>query len=109
MSSKAYRVYVLQNADDRYYIGLTENVSVRLNQHNAGESKWTAKYRPWRLIRESPELSLGDARKLGNHLKRQKGGNGFRRLIGLPPGSYNPALAGSLVPRTRDPSPAPNL
>jgi len=87
MSSKAYRVYVLQNTNDRYYIGLTENVSVRLNQHNAGGSKWTAKYRPWTLIWESPDLSLGEARKLENHLKRQKGGNGFRQLIGLPSGS----------------------
>jgi putative endonuclease len=83
-----YRVYVLQNATGRHYIGLSENVPERLAQHNAGESKWSAKHRPWKLVWQSPELSLTAARKLENHLKRQKGGNGFYQHTGLKqPGS----------------------
>ena len=84
----AYRVYILRNPQNRHYIGLSEDVSVRLEQHNSGGSKWTAKYRPWSLIWQSGELSLTDARKLENQLKRQKGGRGLYQLTGLnPPGS----------------------
>jgi putative endonuclease len=77
----AYRIYVLRNPAGRLYIGLTENVQARLGQHNAGESKWTAKFRPWELFWVSNELALGEARRLETHLKRQKGGNGLRQYL----------------------------
>ena len=77
----AYRVYILRNAGGRLYIGVTADVSVRLRQHNAGESKWTAKYRPWDLIWTSRSMSLGDIRRLENAMKRQKGGDGLDTLM----------------------------
>ena len=84
----SYQVYVLQNPSGRHYIGLSENVNTRLAQHNDGQSKWTAKYRPWVLVWRSEVLNLSAARKLENHLKRQKGGKGFYQYTGLPgPGS----------------------
>jgi len=42
-----YQVYVLQNPEGKHYIGLSADVAARLDQHNSGVSKWTAKYRPW--------------------------------------------------------------
>jgi putative endonuclease len=78
-----YQVYILRNPAGRLYIGVTEDVSVRLKQHNAGMSKWTAKYRPWAVVWQSTEQSLGAARKLEILLKRQKAGNGFFELTGL--------------------------
>ena len=83
--SKTYRVYILQNPARRHYIGLSEDVATRLLQHNAGTSKWTAKYRPWTLVWQSDEQSLSEARKLETLLKRQKGGKGFFQLTGLDP------------------------
>jgi predicted GIY-YIG superfamily endonuclease len=80
-----YRVYVLRNPDGRHYIGLSEDVAKRLVQHNAGESKWTAKHRPWELLWQSMPMSLSEARKFENLLKRQKRGVGFYRLTGLQP------------------------
>ena len=38
----------------------------------------------WTLIWQSGEMNLSDARKRELLLKRQKGGKGFYRLIGLP-------------------------
>ena len=38
---KLYQVYVIQNAASRYYIGMSENVENRLQQHNQGVSQWT--------------------------------------------------------------------
>ncbi|MEO6996362.1 MAG: GIY-YIG nuclease family protein [Lacunisphaera sp.] len=68
-----YRVYVLRNEASRLYIGLSENVSVRLVQHNAGSSKWTAKYRPWTIFWQSADLSLSEARKLENQTGSTRG------------------------------------
>ena len=79
-----YQVYVIENVEGRKYIGLSENVQIRLNQHNAGVSKWTKLRGPWRLIWASQPMDLSNARKLENELKRQKGGAGFYRLTGLP-------------------------
>jgi predicted GIY-YIG superfamily endonuclease len=47
--------------ESRLYIGVTADVAVRLQQHNSGENKWTAKFRPWELHWVSNEFSLGEA------------------------------------------------
>ncbi len=81
MNPKVYRVYVLRNPTGRLYIGITGDVSTRVAQHNAGSSKWTAKYRPWDLIWMSRSMSLGDIRRLENAMKRQKSGDGLHTLM----------------------------
>jgi len=83
--AEIYQVYVLQNPSGRFYIGLSDDVSRRLLQHNAGFSTWTARHRPWALVWTSAALPLSGARKLENLLKRQKGGSGFFKLTGLDP------------------------
>ena len=80
---KPYQVYVLRNATGKFYFGLSENVSVRLLQHNTGVSQWTRSRGPWSLVWVSSWLPLSGARKLENHLKRQKGGRGFYLATGL--------------------------
>ena len=77
-----YRVYVIQNRERKFYIGLSDDVRRRLNQHNIGSSTWTRSRGPWVLIWESAEMNLSQARKLELLLKRQKGGHGFYRIIG---------------------------
>src|SRR5437867_11018749 len=77
-----YRVYVLQNAQSRFYIGISDDADRRIGQHNRGESRWTKAGTPWTCVWKSKNLSLSDARKLEILLKRQKGGAGFYRLIG---------------------------
>ena len=79
-----YKVYVLENKTGKRYIGLSENVDARLIQHNNGESKWTAKYPPWSVVWTSETMSLSEARKLENRLKRAKGGNSFYEITCLP-------------------------
>jgi putative endonuclease len=79
----AYRVYVIQNREQRFYIGISDDVSRRIDQHNSGTSRWTKGKGPWALCWTSDELSLSDARRLENALKRQKGGAGFYNITGL--------------------------
>jgi len=83
-----YRVYVIENPAGRRYIGYTENLSRRLEQHTAGASTWTAKHRPWKLIWSSAPATRSAALQLEKKLKRQGRGSGFYTLTGLaPPGS----------------------
>ena len=43
-------VYILESLDSlHFYVGITEDLRVRLAKHNAGEVPHTSKYGPWRL------------------------------------------------------------
>jgi predicted GIY-YIG superfamily endonuclease len=43
-------VYILQSVDGaHFYVGLTDDLKVRLRDHNAGKVPHTSKYQPWRL------------------------------------------------------------
>ena len=79
----AYRVYVLQNPKEFRYIGFSENVGLRVQQHNSGLTPPTRAKGPWELVWQSDQLDLSDARRLEMNLKRQKGGNGFYQLTGM--------------------------
>ena len=92
---KTYQVYVIQNPAGRFYIGLTEDVTFRLQQHNDGISTWTRTCGPWKLVWTNSPLPLGPARKLENLLKRQKGGSGFYKMTGL----IDPPAIRLIIPR----------
>ncbi len=78
-----YRVYILQNCEGGFYVGLSDDVAHRVEQHNTGHSRWTKGRGPWTVVWQSEELSLTDARKLENRLKRQGRGKGFYTITGL--------------------------
>ena len=44
-------VYILQSEGDaeHFYVGLTDDVEVRLENHNQSRVPHTSKFRPWRL------------------------------------------------------------
>lgn len=44
-------VYILRSLEhpDRYYVGVTADLRVRLKKHNAGEVSHTSKYAPWAI------------------------------------------------------------
>jgi len=76
-----YQVYVLRSSAGRFYIGLSETIHLRLEQHNNGLSHWTKNKGPWEIFWQSSIMPLSDARKLENKLKRQKGGSGFITML----------------------------
>jgi len=55
-------VYILEslNHPGLHYTGMTDDLRVRLQKHNAGGSRHTAKYRPWRI---ETYIGFSDARK----------------------------------------------
>jgi predicted GIY-YIG superfamily endonuclease len=81
--SGVYRVYALQSGTGKFCIGFSENLTLRVQQHNAGLTRSTRGRGPWKLVWQSDTLKLSDARRLEFDLKRQKGGNGFYQKTGL--------------------------
>lgn len=63
-------VYVLRSLkDNRFYVGMSQDVDKRLKEHNTGKTKSTKGFRPWEiiLIEEYPDRTT--ARKREKYLK----------------------------------------
>jgi len=89
VSGKPYFLYILWSRSAcKFYIGISEDVDSRLIQHNAGLSTWTARYRPWELVRVESHGNYSEARKRELSLKKQRGGVGFYVLTGLDPSRF---------------------
>lgn len=44
-------VYIIETTEEpkRFYVGVTENIELRLEKHNSGQVPHTAKFKPWFL------------------------------------------------------------
>ena len=46
-----YYVYILKSINfDETYVGQTNNLKNRIDDHNSGKSKHTSKYKPWDIV-----------------------------------------------------------
>ena len=66
-------VYVLQNKDKCWYIGLTRDLRKRILRHNSGMNKSTKYGLPWKLIYCEICLNKDDARAREKYLKSGMG------------------------------------
>src|SRR6188472_3694833 len=65
-----YTVYALKSISRTYiYVGLTDNLTRRFNQHQEGKNKTTKPYRPFRLILSEPFETRIEARSREIYLK----------------------------------------
>jgi putative endonuclease len=63
-AAKSIYVYVLKSEKHwRFYVGLANDVEVRLKEHNNGKTKSTRPYKPWKLVLWSESDSLAEARR----------------------------------------------
>ena len=67
-------VYAIQSyLNGRIYIGQTQDISIRLADHNAGRVVSTRQHRPWRLIKCVPCDTREAAPWLEHELKSSRG------------------------------------
>ena len=68
-------VYLLQSrsAPQERYVGITADFQARLEQHNAGKSPHTAKFRPWKAV---VVVRFGDDGKAEEFERYLKSGSG---------------------------------
>ena len=77
-----YYVYAIKSeVDGRIYVGFSADVEKRLVEHNAGKTKSTKGYRPWKLIFK--EKVDGDRMVARNREKYFKSGIGKEFLKSL--------------------------
>ncbi len=70
-----YYVYLIRSALDskQIYIGYTEDLKKRMAAHNRGESRHTAKYKPWELVGYHAFSDKNKAREFEYYLKTGSG------------------------------------
>jgi putative endonuclease len=80
----SYFVYVLQSQKDKKnYIGSTSDIKKRIAFHNAGLQRSTRTRIPFELIYNEEFPSKWEALRRERYLKSLKGGEAFKKLIGI--------------------------
>ena len=77
-----YYVYAIKSVHRDYiYVGLTDNLTRRLDQHQRGQNKTTAPYRPFILIYQEVCDTRAEARVREKYLKSGVGKEFLKRLL----------------------------
>ncbi|MFA6081683.1 MAG: GIY-YIG nuclease family protein [Patescibacteria group bacterium] len=75
-------VYILQSkTDNKFYIGSTNNLERRLEEHNRGQTKSTKFRRPFALVFYQEYKNIQVAKKIESKLKRFKNKSIIDRII----------------------------
>ena len=83
LSFVSFSVYILESlADGSFYIGYSQDPTERLEVHNNGGSRYTAKKIPWKLVYTETFQTKTEALKREKFLKKQRNKDFYRRLIG---------------------------
>ena len=74
-----YFVYILTslNEKNRSYVGLTQNIARRVNEHNTKQFNYTKKFAPWKLC---AYIAFENKILAKNFEKYLKSGSGFAFL-----------------------------
>ena len=77
-----YYVYILRGIKTgKHYIGYTNNLQIRLDQHNSNKTRSLRNKGPFQLIRKEEYASIGEAKKRERQIKKFKGGRAFQDLL----------------------------
>ena len=71
MSEKKWVVYLVRCSDNSIYCGISNNLKLRLIEHNSGKgAKYTRSRRPVELVGISPVMTKSEALKLEYRIKQ---------------------------------------
>jgi len=69
-----YYIYVIKSlAYNTRYVGSTDDIDKRLNEHNLGKCRYTNGRRPWQLVHKEQYPTRGEAMKRERFLKSGQG------------------------------------
>ncbi len=81
----AYFTYILENSDGRFYVGQTEDLDRRVQQHNNpthSEAKYTTKHGgPWRLVWHEEHPARKSAMARERQIKAMKSARWIREEL----------------------------
>ncbi len=58
---------------NRFYVGISNDVNLRIKEHNAGKVKSTKAYQPWRIVYTETYESKQEARIREKYMKSAAG------------------------------------
>ena len=77
-----YYVYIIESIKNNVlYIGFTNNLKNRLQEHNRGLYFSTKTQKPWRLIHFEAYLNEEDAKRREGYLKTNQGSRLLKRML----------------------------
>jgi len=77
-------VYIIYSVGfDRYYVGLSSNVILRLKAHNSGVVKSTKAFRPWKIVHTELFETRIEARRREKYLKSAAGRRWRKNNLGM--------------------------
>jgi len=77
-----FYVYALvSEKDEVIYVGMANDCDLRVNEHNAGKSKYTSGHRPWRLFYKEYVGNTEDARKREKYFKTAAGKRRLKAIL----------------------------
>ncbi len=79
---EVFYVYILYSKSiNQYYVGQTQNIEVRLEQHNSSRRKSTKKANDWILVYEEMFNSRSEAMNREKEIKSKKSRKYIEKLI----------------------------
>jgi predicted GIY-YIG superfamily endonuclease len=76
-----FSVYIIRCNEGKLYIGLSSDTEKRIDSHNKKLSAWTSRFTNWEKIYKKEFDNYTEARKWEIYLKKQKGGNGLKKIL----------------------------
>ena len=75
-------IYVIRSLSlNTRYVGSTDNVFKRVEEHNLGKCRYTSGRRPWKLILQEKFNTRGEAMKREKFLKSGQGRNYLDKIL----------------------------
>ncbi len=82
MNSGVFYIYAIVSLHDRrIYVGMSQNVDQRIDQHNAGRVISTKPFIPWVKFYSLPAGPSDSARKLEKYYKSAAGKRKLRKIL----------------------------
>ena len=81
LTTMYYTYIIYSRSVDKFYVGQSANVELRLEFHNSGESRYTSKANDWELVHVEEYLTRTEAIKRENEIKRKKSRKYIEHLL----------------------------
>ncbi len=76
-----YLYIIYSSKIDRYYVGITENLNLRLERHNLGWGRYTKRGIPWVMVYSEKFPTKANALKREHEIKKYKSRTYIERLL----------------------------
>ena len=74
-------IFFILRTKDRYYVGYTHNIEIRLSKHNAGATPSTRGGRPWELVYSEEYIDKSSALFREREIKSKKSRKYIEHLV----------------------------